>query len=521
MDFYKLKSELKKIKETIIFDFILIFLTAFITKNVILILKKSLVFTKINTSLLLTNLDTSYKYFWVLLLLLLVYFLSLFMIKIRWNIVNKEVKLIVLLSALILTWSTVFSDYNYYENSWFFIDRLILFILCILVFFKPSSIFLFIFYYFIFIEQFDYLMFWGFSLTHTTILIYILMLTWVYLILHKLIKKEVNSTILIILFLGMIMSWYLWAGISKLNFNWLNLNLTYNLFAIRLGYGWLSFFDIQFIEILAATVLKYNYQVQVITLVIELLLPLLIIINKRFLILCLLALIIFHLSVFALSGILFWQWILIEILFIYLYHKKSFLSYRSKYLIYCYYLFVLLISKNYLGVVQLGWLDSSIVHQHRFQLVRNDGSNVLLNSSFFAPFEVSFAKDKFYFLDTIKIVSGTFGGVYDKKIMILNDENNKYLISRNINELGINNYNQEKVNRFIEFLKTFINNKKEIQFSLPVKPLSDIIEHSNFKSYKVTEGISSLLIINETKKVDSKHKKMITIALDTLKISLK
>jgi hypothetical protein len=161
------------------------------------------------------------------------------------------------------------------------------------------------------------------------------------------------------------------------------------------------------------------------------------------------------------------------------------------------------------------------VHQHRFQLVRNDGSNVLLNSSFFAPFEVSFAKDKFYFLDTIKIVSGTFGGVYDKKIMILNDENNKYLISRNINELGINNYNQEKVNRFIEFLKTFINNKKEIQFSLPVKPLSDIIEHSNLKSYKVTEGISSLLIINETKKVDSKHKKMITIALDTLKISLK
>lgn len=521
MDFYIIKSHFNKLKKTIFFNFLLIFLTAFITKNCILIFKKSLKIEEINSSFLLLNIDTSYRFFWFFSVIIIFYILSLIKFKLNWSIVSKEIKLIVMLSTIVLTWSTVFSDYNYYEDNWFFFDRILLLVMCILVYFKPSVIFLYILYFFVFIEQFDYFSFWGFSLTHTIVLIYILFLTWVYIILHKISNKKVNSNILFLMFLGMIMSWYFLAGISKLNYNWLNLNITYNLFAIRLDYGWLSFLNFQTIEKLGALVLKYNYQIQIITLIIELVLPLIIIINKRILIFCLISVIIFHLSVFALTGILFWQWIVIELLLIYINYRKSFTTSKPKYLFYCYYLFVLLIAKDYLGVIQLGWLDSTVVHKHKFILENKDGLKTNLNSTFFAPFHTSFSKDKFYFLDSTKIVSGTFGGIYRKNLIPLNNQNNKDSIFNRINKVGNINFNNKKKQEFIKFLKTFIDNKKTIKYSLPIKPIPDILEAKNLNTFKVSNDIVYLLIVNETKKVDIINNSIMTIVSDTIVINLK
>ena len=147
MDFYIIKSHFNKLKKTIFFNFLLIFLTAFITKNCILIFKKSLKIEEINSSFLLLNIDTSYRFLWFFSVIIIFYILSLIKFKLNWSIVSKEIKLIVMLSTIVLTWSTVFSDYNYYEDNWFFFDRILLLVMCILVYFKPSVIFLYILYF--------------------------------------------------------------------------------------------------------------------------------------------------------------------------------------------------------------------------------------------------------------------------------------------------------------------------------------------------------------------------------------
>ena len=265
--------------------------------------------------------------------------------------------------------------------------------------------------------------------------------------------------------LGLAGAWYVQAGLSKWALNWLTDNNLYHLIAGAHAFGYDGGWGGAWLPVVAHFVDRYHYPLQAFTLVVELLFPFICLPGRRFTPFVLLTYIGFHLGIYFLSGIFFWQWILLESVVVYFAwrHRRAWRGLAGATLTAAY--FALLLGWPLaVHVAGLAWLDCGFVNGYFFALQAPDGRTRSLDSSFFSPYDVGFAKNRFTFAGKAPALTNTMGQCFDGELAKLiqgwedNPDARKALESRR-EKTGMQRYDSLQTAQFYVFLQQFTQNK--------------------------------------------------------------
>ena len=362
----------------------------------------------------------------------------------------------------ILTWAYAFYDYNFYLNHLHFWDRLLLVSLGIYSIFNPFAVLLFVTQAYFLAHQFTYPECFSYTFTDKKI-IYDILMTFGVFFLVKIIYKRLSWQVMFILILGIIGNWYLLAAWGKFRLNWVsNNNLSFLMSAAYL-HNWLYWVDKEIIETIFKTLNSNDNFFEIVSLIIEFT-PLILLINRKLTLSLLVGFVAMHLGIFAFSGIFFWKWILFELIFIHILvkQKEKFEFYFNinnsvVFLIALLFIFPWTYSK-----LKLAWLDTGFVNRYTFEIGGKDSEGIEVDVSYFKPYDVNFAQNRFHFIKNEEVLVGTYGATSNPKLTeALQSFTGKY---RKIDSLkssyGRNYYNSNKKAALNKFLITFIRNKE-------------------------------------------------------------
>ncbi|MEM1326911.1 MAG: hypothetical protein AAGI23_13200 [Bacteroidota bacterium] len=394
--------------------------------------------------------------------LLLTYFFP-----VRLQDVGRLARYLFLTVVLIQTYTIALMDYNHYYDTWFLVDRLSLIVLTGAVLYRPMLLPIYIFQLILLTGQLEYPHVIGYDHTHKSLVLPILICFWLFMVGNRLLNNRFDWQLYVIFLMSILGTWYFQAGIGKFNLNWFNDNNLYNLFAASFDAGWLSFLNKSTLIAVGDFLNEYHLLLQYGGIITELILPLLLLIDRRLTAVCLGFFIGFHVLVYILSGIFFWQWIVIEVIIGLILLKDRAYSQRfftTTNLIS--YGFLLLLLPNFLNVIKLAWLDCGYINSYTFFLMQENGNQKRLDTSFFSPYDVGFAKNRFTYSLDEKFVSSTLGQCNDMAVLnIVNDwskrnlAENMSLIEKYKTENGQYKYNENQTALFYHFLTEFTTNK--------------------------------------------------------------
>jgi len=450
----------------------------------------------------------------------------------------KPIKLIDI--ALIPRWVLIFliciqaytlslMDYNHYYDEWFLADRFLLVLITILTLWRPLLLPIFIVAVLMITHQLEYPIVLDYDSTHKSLIIPLLCVIWIYILFEGLFKRYVHRHLLSYLILSLMAIWYIQAGWAKFQLEWYEINNLYNLYAAALDSGWLS----SLTRSMQISVGKFISDNRIILqyggMIIELFLPLLLVIQKRIAIISMCVLIIFHLGVFLLSGIFFWQWILLEIIFIIVWVFKSD-KMSSFHGFFQSVTFIVFIAFNFLFLraTTLAWFDSGYLNTFEFYIENEEGVSTRLYPSFFSPYDVGFAKNRFYFSREELNVSATLGNAKNVELLeILKGYNseNKNQIKEKLNIYRANHGwkiedRKAKKEIFEDFLKKFTANKtnydpKIISGIDPFIHMQTGTNQQNFStgSYKTLKIVYEEKLVKPNLEFDLFHSDTLTLNL--------
>ncbi|MGB3799898.1 MAG: hypothetical protein WA952_08765 [Lewinella sp.] len=400
-------------------------------------------------------------------------FLGIFCVVLdRWRGVDirhlpAEARALLIAAIGLQTYSLGVLDYNHYFNNWMIADRLLLAGLGILAIGRPLFIPLFVIHLVMMTGQLRQPQLIGYDHVHKFIFPHILSLVWCYLAANCFLRIRKPYVLLVPLIMVPLSLWYIAAGIGKLEMDWPNYNSLYNLFAAAVDAGWLEGWSVETKRFLASILEMSPKPLLWLTILIEILFPVLLFANRTTAIIVSLTLMIFHLAVYLFSGILFWQWSLLELVFIYflLFRKDAvapLFTWRSRIT----YWLLLLLLPFAVHIGKLAWYDCGFINSYTFYLVDGEGNESELDATYFSPYDTGFAKNRFYFLSQQKTLANTYGQCNDLELVNVLSEWTAGADSANLqrveafrNTSGMARYDTAQTTTFKHFLTTFIQNK--------------------------------------------------------------
>jgi hypothetical protein len=412
-----------------------------------------------------------------------------------------ESKLQVWLSITIgsvLLLNTVLMPTNWYFNSFFFIDRILLLLLFIFSVHKNSFFILWVFHSIIFIKQLQFPNIFNYTFTDKEVFYESLIIIGIWPFIKKIFS--LHDYYLLLSVWSLFSSWYFLAGFGKLEDHWWNDNIS-NLFLSSLHYSWLS--NLKFLHNSMYNIINNsNYLLISLTLVVELGVVLLFL-SRRLAFILLPALFLMHLCIFLFSGIFFWKWmVFISSLFLLLISNldKNIFSAKSVF----FNIFSIFIIGFGTNSVKLSWLDAGIVNYHIVEFC-NQKKTLRLDASYFSPYDVIFAQNRFYFLEDKPVLSNTYGCISDPYIAsLITNEDRISNLQVIIDKYGLNSYSVDKSQKFDSFIRKFVKNKTDNKcFDLCITAPKHIYQGNNqthFKSDIVFEKIKLTFV--ELKTID-------------------
>lgn len=385
---------------------------------------------------------------------------------VKWKNTSGLVEYVVKGSIAIMFYSYFFMDYNYYFDSGFYIDRLFLLVFAILSWFYPWLLSIFIIQCIAISKQLSVPAIFNLSYTDISVLYQSTLLFWTFSLVKIYAKKWLGVilpyTHFYLIFIALLGTWYFNSGLGKMFISWVDTDNLYYLFLATHNLGWGHFLSESAVNTIAKTLQEHNGFLSFIVISLELLLPIIIFIQKGIHRLALLGFIAFHLAVFVGSGLFFWKWMLIEALAIYATYKYSSefesLFNKSANIIYLCSFILYLTVFNGNG---LYWINCGLTHNYKF-FYKTEGQDASrLYSSYFSPYDLSFAQNEFYFLQDQPVFTGCFGSV-DKSISSLGIDKligNPEGMTTALSELSRNSFDSNKKNSFERFLKKFTRTK--------------------------------------------------------------
>ena len=370
--------------------------------------------------------------------------------------------------VLTQTYSVGLMDYNHFYDSWYAVDRLLLFAFAALVLLRPAFTPLFILQAMLLTGQLRTPDFIGYDHVHKFIALPLLAYGWMLFIAVRFVRIERGGVLFGTTVMATLAMWYVFAGWGKYATDWQHENSLYFLFAAATDAGWLAGLARGAKIWMGEMLQQYESLLAYSTLAVEILLPILLFTRRWLALTTAVMLLVFHLSVYLFSGILFWQWSLLELAFILflvfrrvdakpLFRLKNQLVYVS-----------LLFALPYFGHIGiLAWYDCGFINKYTFYLVDGAGEERRLDATYFSPYDTGFAKNRFTFVTPYRTLANTYGQCNDRALMRMIKQwpdlpHPARLDSiSHLRSVAQERYNERTAEEFIGFLRKFITNKNE------------------------------------------------------------
>lgn len=329
----------------------------------------------------------------------------------RWDrlAAGGEARAVALACVAVLTVTTVFYEPNAWLGHSHVLTRAVLLAGAVACVRRPSAVAPFVGLAVIVTSQFEHPI-GGFTWTDKRIVYDLLLLLVVVMVASRL-RRASEVELFVPLASAVLASWYVAAGAEKLATGWIANDRLGNLVVAAHLDGWLRWLGPEPAIAVAGFVNRWALPINLATVAVEMGALALLSPSPRVRRLVLAALIGFHISVFALTGIAFWKWVVIEVvMFAVASHRRLD---RSSLLM----LLVVTVVLVLVHVpVRLSWFDTPVVQAFEFHLVGADGGRRQVHEAEFRPYSVQFAQGRFGYLTDEPIAVGTFGAVVDPEV---------------------------------------------------------------------------------------------------------
>jgi hypothetical protein len=368
---------------------------------------------------------------------------------------GDALRVLVTTAALLLTWSTVTYDYNLFYDQAHYVDRILLILCLVLMVQRPVFVCVFLPVLLPLIWQCAAPL-QGFSWAPSLLPIRILILFAASFILNILTRKHTAADV-VFLVLCLFASHYWPSGWGKIQLDWLSEDHIYFLLSATYANGWLGSLSPEGMASFATILAPFNTPMKAVTLLLEC--GALVWLWHRSLARFFLAgWILLHLGIFTISGIFFWQWIVLDGVLVVLLMRRTALASAPVFTRKHFTLSVVLIGGSAYGFqpVNLAWSDSRVSYTHRFEAQGVDGRWYVLPPRFFAPYDYQFTLSRFSFLDHAPRLDIAWGATSPETARRLQATVTPEQVFALEAERGTDHYNEMLKTELDAFLQRFI-----------------------------------------------------------------
>ena len=317
------------------------------------------------------------------------------------------VRAVIICGAGTLTLSASFYGYNFWYGQSHGTDRMVLIGLCLMSLRYPMLLAPWLLLVYVIHGQFDYPV-GAMNETHKLLPLNAIGVFLLALVTAALIRCPARSgRLLLTLLLVTFASHYWFPAVEKIGLKWTESPNRHHLVLGAFESGWMWWLSPASLDSFCGLLAPADYQVTLITLVAELGV-ILAFLSPRLRSLALAVTILLHLGIFALSGILFWEWIVFDLALLF-----SCRALPSTPLPHAFFGIAAVATMSAsTGAPGLAWLDSPLTHVFRITETTADGGQTALSPSEFRPYELLFAQQRFGYVSTYPEVTGTMGAMF-------------------------------------------------------------------------------------------------------------
>lgn len=366
----------------------------------------------------------------------------------------------------VLAWAYATYDYNLYFDRAHLLDRAVLLGLAVAVVWRPIFVWPFLALAVAMLWQFSYPI-GHFSVAQPFVLVRILLLFLAAWLLRAITRRSWSAEFLF-LAITVLASAYLRCGVGKVLLgasddgllNWATHGHLYFLLLATHANGWLGHLDQTTVTSFAQTISRFDRIMVVGTLLLECG-ALFALLRRRILFAFLAGWIGFHLGVFALSGIFFWKWMLVEAtlagVLLARGSAQAFPIFKTSWFVLS--LGLIVAGMSWFRPVNLAWYDSPLSYTYRFVGVGESGTRYALPPRFFAPYDYQFTLGNFHYAADYPGLDITWGAIWDRGIVeqLLQPVGLAEIEAMERAE-GRNRYDAEDAERLESFVRTFVTN---------------------------------------------------------------
>lgn len=379
---------------------------------------------------------------------------------------TSEERGLLFLVSFILSWELCTYDHNYYLESAFYFDRILLFVLPFVIWRLPVFVPLYVAFAFVYRSQFNYPVD-GFDLFDKRLLFDILMM-FTALSYVRIYFRNINLPFLYLV-LCIIASGYFVSGLSKLTmsphgYEWLWYNELSDFFLNARTRGWLPAMSKESIHSIWIFLNKYGLYLQLFVLLLELS-SLFLLKNFRLCIWLLIGMSLMHFGIFLVGSMLFWKWMAVDLIMALLLVRARYALERK---IFSQHLFrtsiiIIISSVIWLRPYPIGWFDTKVNQYFTYEAEDLSGAVTQIHKNDLDPFHQWFQYDKFLFLVDKPCwpVSG-FGYTAKYKIQKQLNELPSDSIANCSSGFCVNQFDPKKKKKFDDFIKVYFTNRNKL-----------------------------------------------------------
>ena len=314
----------------------------------------------------------------------------------RWPSDGKRVRIFVTLVASLLAWIFSTYGYNFFFDRSHFADRLMIVALVPLIWARPVFVLPFLLQISSVIGQFK-IPLGGYSWATPSLPISLLTLFGAQLLVASISNRR-DRRDLVFLAVCATAAHYFVSGFTKVGLGWYSSDKVHLLLTNAYAHGWLAWVSEETISSAAALLARADVPIRVFTGMVELG-SLAAIWSRRALKWFILAWAMLHVGIFAVSGICFWKWVVVEVA-LYLVFFRSNGPVSNIFTNHHRIVGVVLIGAGALifRPTPLAWLDAPITYTYRFEGIANSGRVYDLTPASFEPYWYQFSLSSFTYL---------------------------------------------------------------------------------------------------------------------------
>lgn len=209
------------------------------------------------------------------------------------------------------------------------------------------------------------------------------------------------------------------ARLGKWWWSWAWENRTHYLMAAAYNWGWARFLPAGTISRILRVARHLDRPLNILTMVVEAA-PLIAFLDRRLLVVVLLATVAMHVAIFISSGILFWESLCVNAAFAFAVASLPHSPYDSVFgpaaVGFAALILMLCVTDLLWQPFHLGWWDSPYTARVVWQVQTVSGSILGLYNNFMCPFEREFGRFAGYFLSREPLLHGPLGGLFDRTV---------------------------------------------------------------------------------------------------------